>query len=121
MNDHDNKSPKVDLTFLKDNTGNNNEFLKEMISLLVVRIPDDLERLKKGQSENNGDEMSAAAHKMKPNLDMLGAAEMKDCALFIEEHAKNSHKKDDVLKKIQELDTGVTKLITALKEEESRL
>jgi PAS domain S-box-containing protein len=82
-------SAKVDLTYLRSVSDNNEEFIKEMIQTFVQTIPEVLNEMETCLKENNWDRLSRLAHQIKPSFTLLGIHDSRENILFIEMNAKN--------------------------------
>lgn len=83
------KRTKMDLTYLRSISNNNEDFVKEMMQTFVQSIPGVLTEMKLCLSDGNWEKLSKLAHQIKPSFTLLGVHELKNTILFIEENGKN--------------------------------
>ncbi|MFN6945207.1 MAG: response regulator, partial [Cytophagaceae bacterium] len=94
------KQQKVtDLNYLKDASGGNNKFIREMVEVFLKQTPDALESAKKHLDDNQWDPFRKAVHKTKPTIAMMGIYSLTEDIRTIEAMAK----KEDDKPKIEEL------------------
>lgn len=67
---------KVDLTLLKDVTGDDQEILLEMLTLFSQDIPSQIDNIQAFADEEELQKMGAEAHKLKSTLQYVGFFEM---------------------------------------------
>jgi PAS domain S-box-containing protein len=87
--------PLYDLDYLRNVSGNNTEFIQEMIQTFIDTMPISMERLDESLSHHNWEELSRVIHQIKPSLTLLGIHKLKDTAVILEEEFKKAfaHKK----------------------------
>lgn len=83
------KRTKMDLTYLRSISNNNEDFVKEMMQTFVQSIPGVLTEMKQCLNDENWEKLSKLAHQIKPSFTLLGVHELKNTILFIEENGKN--------------------------------
>jgi HPt (histidine-containing phosphotransfer) domain-containing protein len=72
----------LDLSFLLDIADGSNEFIVESIEMFMVQTPELLQMISTGIAANDWTTVTAAAHKLKPNLGFFG---MPICQATIQE------------------------------------
>lgn len=102
-----------DLTFLNKVSGGDMEFIKEMISTFRQVAPDYLAKSKDYLNSNAIDSLSKETHRFIPGVSFLGAKQLEEDLLKIEEFTKNHINLDQV----PELMQNVEKKIFCLLEE----
>ncbi len=80
---------QYDLTYLKGMSGNNQEFIKEMLQTFVQSIPNSLKEMEDALNLSDLTKLARVAHQIKPSMTLLGINHLKDSAVQIEELAKN--------------------------------
>jgi PAS domain S-box-containing protein len=95
-NNNNAHSTKVDLTYLRSVSDNNEEFIKEMILTFVQTIPAVLDEMELCLTEKNWDRLSRLAHQIKPSFTLMGIHNTRENILFIEANAKNQVNTDEV-------------------------
>lgn len=83
-------SKKFDLAYLQNISGNNHEFIKEMLQTFVQSIPNSLTEMEEALTQSDFIKVSRVAHQIKPSMTLLGISELKDSAIHIEELAKQT-------------------------------
>lgn len=86
----------IDLTYLKEMSDNNFDFIKDMIKSFITQSPKDMESIWSHYANNEFDDIANIIHKIKPSITFMGIHELKDLVIEIEENAK--HNKIDLLK-----------------------
>ena len=75
---------------------NDPEFVKEILSLFVTEVPDDLEQIKEGIKKKDHRHAYAYAHKIKPTLDLMGLNVAFEEILQVEAWTKAEGKKKEI-------------------------
>lgn len=83
-------SKQYDLTYLKNMSGNNEEFIKEMLQTFVQSIPVSLKEMENALNLSDFVQVARIAHQIKPSMTLLGIDHLKESAMQIENTAKNS-------------------------------
>lgn len=81
---------QYDLTYLKNMSGNNQEFIKEMLQTFVQSIPNSLKDMDEALSTGDLTKLARISHQIKPSMTLLGIDHLKEAAIRIEERAKNN-------------------------------
>jgi HPt (histidine-containing phosphotransfer) domain-containing protein len=66
-----------------------NDFINSVISVFLEEVPQDLESLEKALETGNYEQVYQLAHKIKPNVDLLGMEQTRAAALEIETLGKS--------------------------------
>lgn len=82
----------VDLSYLKDFSGGDTSFIREMLGLFLSDAPNQITMMKEYLEEKDWDKLGKLGHRMKPNFQMLGMDNQREMAFSIETMGKN----DDV-------------------------
>jgi PAS domain S-box-containing protein len=77
-----------DFTYLRNVSGNNEEFIREMILTFVQTIPPILSEMSNSVSEKDWNKLSRLAHQIKPSLALMGMNELRTRVIYIEENGK---------------------------------
>src|SRR5436190_21936160 len=83
------RSKNVDLSYLIDASGGNNQFIKEMIEIFLKQTPLYIKELKKLCKEKNWVEFRKIMHKIKPTITMMGIREGDDYVKEVDYRIKN--------------------------------
>lgn len=74
---------------IKEMADGDEEFINSVISVFLEEVPQDLEGLENALSAGNFEEVYQLAHKIKPNVDLLGMEQTRAAALEIETLGKS--------------------------------
>ncbi|NER12256.1 Hpt domain-containing protein [Leptobacterium flavescens] len=78
-----------DLDKLTELSGGDEEFIVSVIGVFLEETPQDLANLKEAIANQKFEEIYQHAHKIKPNVDLLGMEEVRVKVLEIETQGKN--------------------------------
>ena len=84
------KIPQIDLTYLKDMSNGDNEFVQEMLKIFIAQIPATIIELKIKFSSKEWKDVADLAHKVKTNFMMIGLNQQKEDAAAIENMIKTN-------------------------------
>ncbi|PCE63549.1 Hpt domain-containing protein [Sediminicola luteus] len=90
------------------------DFVESVISVFLEEVPTDLEGLENALDQNDFIEAYKLAHKIKPNVDLLGMEEARKAALEIETLGKNNGDKDRIMAMFPILKNDVQQAIQEL-------
>ena len=76
------------LDYLKHVSGNNQEFIQEMIQTFVSSLPQTTEGMTEAVSHKDWDRLSRLAHQVKPSFTLMGLDRLRDKVALIEEYSK---------------------------------
>ncbi|HMJ68436.1 MAG TPA: ATP-binding protein [Cyclobacteriaceae bacterium] len=79
---------KIDLSYLKKVTSNNDAFLSDMIGTFLEAMPKSVEEIRSNSASKDWEALARAVHKIKPSLAMMGLNKTRDVASLIEMSAK---------------------------------
>lgn len=105
-----------DLSQLISLSGGNADFVNKMVQMFLEMTPEIVGRINNGYAENNLDEVGAAAHKIKPTIDMMGIILLKDVIRQLENNAKNRTNLDSIPNLIQEVNEVLNRVMQQLQE-----
>ena len=88
MIDPNKSKTDLDLSYLKEMSGDSADFMIEMLDTLVVQIPIYLEDLNNAVIAKDWKAASGFAHKLKPTFYYVGREDIRDCVQVIETNAK---------------------------------
>jgi PAS domain S-box-containing protein len=80
-----------DLNYLRNVSGNNTGFIREMITTFVQSIPNSLKDIQSNVDEDNWINVARIIHQIKPTLTLLGIESLKEKAVFIEDAGKKGN------------------------------
>ena len=78
-----------DLTYLKEVSKGNNDFMLEMINIFLSKTPETLKLLENYIEEKNWEQVGFFAHKLKATYAYMGMLDLKEDLIKIEKSAKN--------------------------------
>jgi PAS domain S-box-containing protein len=76
------------LDYLKNISGNNSEFIQEMITTFLQTLPGILSEMKEATEAKAWEKVSRLAHQIKPSFTLMGLDALRTTILFIEENGK---------------------------------
>jgi CheY-like chemotaxis protein len=77
-----------DFTYLRDVSGNNEEFIREMIQTFIQTIPPILSEMNTSVSKKDWESLSRLAHQIKPSFALMGMNDLKTELVYIELNGK---------------------------------
>jgi PAS domain S-box-containing protein len=97
-NDHNSKnaSNAYNLDYLRSVSGNNAEFIQEMITTFLQTLPSILEEMDRAVHHGNWEKLSRLAHQIKPSFTLMGLDVLRSKILFIEENGKAVTRTDEL-------------------------
>ena len=93
------------------------DFITSVISVFLEEVPTDLEGLEKAIEARDYENVYKLAHKIKPNVDLLGMEQTRATALEIETLGKNTTSIDEIEKKFPLLKKDVLQVVSELKKD----
>jgi HPt (histidine-containing phosphotransfer) domain-containing protein len=91
------------------------DFIESVISVFLDEVPDDLAGLEKALEEENYQQVYQLAHKIKPNVDLLGMEQTRAAALEIETLGKNEANMEEIKRIFPDLKKDVEQVISELR------
>lgn len=85
-----------DLSMLKNLSNDDEVFIIDILQTFVHTAPPALQRMREHLSENNIEALGREAHKLIPGVSFLGAQQLKDILVNIEEYAKSGTHTDQM-------------------------
>ncbi len=93
------------------------DFIKSVVSVFLEEVPGDLEGLETALNEKDHKEVYMLAHKIKPNVDLLGMEQSKARALEMETLAKAEANIEEIAAVFPVLKTDIHQVISELKKD----
>lgn len=84
------------LDYLRSVSGDNEEFIREMVLTFTQTIPPILDEMKAALQEEDWEKMARLSHQIKPSFTLMGLTSLRGTILFIEENSKNRTKLDEL-------------------------
>lgn len=104
-----------DLAQLNELSGGNDDFVNKMVQMFIDMAPETLDNINIGLAEGDLDRVGAAAHKIKPSLDMMGIVALKDKIRSLESNAKNRLNVEEIPALVTEVSDTLKAVIVQLK------
>ena len=82
------ESKLYNLDYLRSVSGNNEEFIREMVLTFTQTIPPALEEMEEALESKHWDKLARVAHQIKPSFTLMGLNPLRNNILFIEENSK---------------------------------
>lgn len=93
------------------------DFITSVISVFLEEVPIDLEGLEKAIAERDYENVYKLAHKIKPNVDLLGMEQTRAIALDIETLGKNADNMTQIEEKFPILKKDVLQVVAELQKD----
>ena len=93
------------------------DFINSVISVFLEEVPQDLEALENALSSSDHEMVYQLAHKIKPNVDLLGMEQTRAAALEIETLGKNAASISDIEKVFPVLKKDIEQVVSELKKD----
>ncbi|MBT8234746.1 MAG: Hpt domain-containing protein [Bacteroidia bacterium] len=100
---------------IKEMADGDEDFILSIITVFLEEIPQDLEGLEEAVNNRDHEKTYQLAHKIKPNVDILGMEQTRVLALDIETLGKNQGSFDEINAKFPVLKKDVLQVISELK------
>lgn len=91
------------------------DFIDSVISVFLEEVPQDLEDLETALDQENHEQAYQLAHKIKPNVDLLGMQQTREAALEIETLGKNGADISEMKKIFTMLKKDIHQVVVELK------
>lgn len=91
------------------------DFVRSVVTVFLEEVPEDLQALEAAISTKDYEQIYKMAHKIKPNVDLLGMEQTRANALEIETLGKQDGNFDTIQEKFPLLKTDVEQVVTELK------
>lgn len=93
------------------------EFVLSVISVFLEEVPEDLSGLEQAVAASNYDQVYKLAHKIKPNVDLLGMEQTRAIALEIETLGKSEGNMATIRERFPLLKRDVEQVISELRKD----
>jgi PAS domain S-box-containing protein len=90
------QKPSYNLDYLRSVSGNNQEFIQEMVTTFIQTIPAVLDDMKTAVQESDWLKLSRLAHQIKPSFTLIGLDHLRKDVLQIEENGKQKTKLEEL-------------------------
>lgn len=96
------------------------DFINSVISVFLDEVPEDLRNLEEALAEENHEQVYKLAHKIKPNVDLLGMEQTRERALQIETLGKNEANMSEIKEIFPTLKKDINQVVAELKKDFQR-
>lgn len=86
----------IDLSYLEELSEGNSEFLKDMISTFLERVPLYKQDFLEFRNQKDWSKMQSLAHKSKTTFMMMGVPYLSEQAALIEQYCKEGNKENEI-------------------------
>jgi len=93
------------------------DFINSVISVFLDEVPKDLKDLEQALEQKNHEQVYKLAHKIKPNVDLLGMDQTRERALQIETLGKNEANMSEILEIFPTLKKDINQVVAELKKD----
>lgn len=93
------------------------EFILSVISVFLEEVPEDLQVLENALKQKDYEQVYKMAHKIKPNVDLLGMEQTREIALEIETLGKKEANMAEIEKRLPMLQKDIQQVISELKKD----
>lgn len=111
----------VDLSYLKEVSSDNNEFMIEMIDIFQAQTPEYVESLRAAIAEKNWLKIAEMAHKIKPTLSFMGVEVAKEEMATIETRARNQEDYEGIVTDFENMRDVLEVIYAKLEEKKKEL
>ncbi|MBO6585670.1 MAG: Hpt domain-containing protein [Gracilimonas sp.] len=112
---------KIDLSYLENITGGDNEVMVEMIDLMLSETPKHIDKIKKAHQEEHWKELGAESHKLKPMFLYVGLTALNEIAQDLEKFGKETINLKSIPGLIDQLEQGYLEVVDDLKNKKQEL
>ncbi|KYG84141.1 hypothetical protein AWW67_03245 [Roseivirga seohaensis] len=106
---------KVDLSILKRTVQEDESFLKEMIEVVILNLPMELNILNEKTAKEDWTEVRKVLHKIRPSIDYLGITFLSETRKAIHNQVETGKIKESTKQQIKEFTTGTAFALNDLK------
>ena len=93
------------------------DFINSVISVFLEEVPQDLENLENALNQQNHDQVYKLAHKIKPNVDLLGMEQARETALQMETLGKKEASISEIQQIFPMLKKDIYQVVSELKKD----
>jgi HPt (histidine-containing phosphotransfer) domain-containing protein len=105
-----------DLSALTEMSGGSEDFVNKMVGMFQDLTPGILDRMTASFSNGDYTDVGAAAHKIKPSIDMMGIYSLKDKIRDLEQNAKSNNSASQIKSLLDDVEGVLIKVLVQLKE-----
>ncbi len=105
------KSSLYDLSMIEQIAHGNQDFIKKMINMFIDTMPTAIAEMKDHLENANWPALGAVAHKVKPTIDTMGIASLKEDVRSLEKYGKDMTNLDEVPSMLANFDRVISDVI----------
>ncbi|GLB48973.1 Hpt domain-containing protein [Neptunitalea lumnitzerae] len=102
------------LTKIEELSGGDEDFIVSVVTLFIEEVPEDMQKIEEGIAEKDYHKVYQNAHKIKPNVDLVGLDVAFQAILEIEQSAR-AENHEEVVAKYEVIYKEITTAIADLK------
>ena len=106
-----------DLAMIRSVSGGDAAFIKKMILLFIETVPLNVQELVTATDQQNWEQVSKMAHKLKSTIDSMGIRSLHDQIRSVEKHAKNTQQLERLPAMVRQVESVVAVCIQQLTRE----
>lgn len=106
----------TDLTYLNNFSGGDKDFVKEMITLFVESVPEELKKLQEAIRQQDWQKAYMILHPLKTNINFMGIASIKEKVLKAEQLAKHKQETASIPELVEEINKVCLEAVTELRQ-----
>ncbi|MEO7991705.1 MAG: ATP-binding protein [Chryseolinea sp.] len=111
------KSTAYNLEYLRSVSGNNEEFIREMITTFTQTIPPILKEIEEATAQLDWSRVSKLSHKIKPSFALMGMSTLRNTVASIEEHGREKTNLEELPETISQFVRNCQKVLPELANE----
>lgn len=100
---------------IKEMADGDEEFISSVVSVFLEEVPQDLESLEKALASDDYEQVYQLAHKIKPNVDLLGMEQTRAAALEMETLGKSETNMEAIKNVFPSLKKDIEQVVAELK------
>ncbi len=93
------------------------DFIDSVVSVFLEEVPDDLAALEKALEADDYQQVYQLAHKIKPNVDLLGMEQTRAAALEMETLGKSESNMEEIKRIFPSLKADIHQVVSELKKD----
>ena len=102
---------------IKEMADGDEDFINSVISVFLEEVPQDLEGLENALNTGNYQQVYQLAHKIKPNVDLLGMEQTRAAALEMETLGKNEANMSEIQAIFPDLKKDIEQVVAELRKD----
>jgi len=102
---------------IKEMADGDEDFINSVISVFLEEVPQDLEGLENALNSSNYEQVYQLAHKIKPNVDLLGMEQTRAAALEIETLGKSEANMSEIQSIFPNLKKDIEQVVSELRKD----